>query len=192
MNATTDTAPSILKSRLQLLALAVVFFGPFLYAAWLFYGDNWVPPETTNNGELIDPPLQLPNIAVSTYNGEVDAALRGMWTLFYLEREPCGDPCRDSLVQIRQVRLAAGRDVDRIRRIYLGATLPESNWLESGHKGLVAGRLADNETLAATVEPLDSGYYLIDPVGQVMMRYDTSVESKPLYKDLHRLLKLTR
>ena len=79
-----------------------------------------------------------------------------------------------------------------VANLLLGATLPESDWLDAGHKGLVAARFADNETLAATVESLGTGYYLIDPVGQVMMRYDTSVESKPLYKDLHRLLKLTR
>ena len=190
--SSTAAAPSLLRSRLQLVALAAVFFGPFLYAAWLFYGTQWQPPQSTNNGTLIDPPLELPNIAVATPAGPVDEALRGLWTLLYVEREPCADRCRERLVQIRQIRLAAGRDVDRIRRLYVGASLPEADWLAAGHAGLIGATLAANPTLADAMATLETGLYLVDPVGQVMMGYDPDVEAKPVYDDLHRLLKITR
>ena len=184
--------PGLLKSRLQLIALAAVFFGPFLYAAWLFYGSDWQPGESTNHGELVDPPIALPNLAIATPDGRVEGALRALWTLLYIERGPCTERCRETLVQIRQIRLAAGRDVDRIRRLYVGTTLPDADWLAAGHAGLIATEFNRDADLAGAIAELETGIYLIDPVGQVMMRYGVDVESKPVYDDLHRLLKITR
>ena len=193
MNPESSKPPtSLLKSRLQLVALATVFFGPFLYAAWLFYAGGWQPAEHTNKGELVDPPLQLPNLALATPDGPRPEALRGLWSLFYLERADCDDVCRDTLIQVRQIRLAAGRDVDRIGRIYLGATLPDAAWLDAGHKGLIATTADENPEFAAATAALGGGIYLIDPVGQVMMRFEPGMDSKAIYNDLHKLLKLTR
>ncbi|MEL7536875.1 MAG: hypothetical protein AAFZ58_00605 [Pseudomonadota bacterium] len=187
-----NPTPSLLKSRLQLLALAAVFIGPFAAAALMFHSGGWRPPGTTNNGELLNPPVQLPAGPLASTTGVLQDALRGQWRILYLERGECGDTCRDTLIQIRQVRLATGRDIDRVARLFFGNDIPDEDWFAASQAGLVAAQIGYNTELAETLAAFDTGLYLIDPAGQLMMRYAIGTESKEIYDDLHKLLKQTR
>ena len=189
------------RSRLGLIGLAALFFVPLALSFLLYYGTSWRPSGTTQHGDLIEPPRPLPAIPLVPVTGGPAQAegLRGAWHLVYLGPADCGQPCRDSLVLTRQVRLALDKDVTRVRRVYLypGEASP-AGALATEHPDLLlaslageagAGLLAEFPKGAAAAEA--GQWFLVDPLGNLMMAYPADVTPKGLLKDLERLLKLS-
>ncbi len=181
--------------RAQMILVAVVFLGPLLVALFLYFGDgNWRPIGQTNNGTLVQPVISLPEASLSTRGGQAtdSSFLQGKWSIAFLNRGSCEEACRKTLIQIRQIRLAAGSESHRLQRVYLGNQWPDEEWIDAGHSGLIVARPDSDAAFAAELASLDTGIYLIDPLGNLMMRYDQSTESKPIFKDLKKLLKYSR
>lgn len=178
--------------------LAAMFFGP-LAVAWLLYFDTgWRPGGTTNHGELVVPPIPLPQVPLPTPAGDrLDADfLHGSWTLLYVGRGPCEAACRQALQGSRQARLALGRLMDRVQRVYLYAgAAPDAGFLAAEHPELVAASVAGPEG-AALLEALPSsgeaGFWLVDPLGNAMMRYRPDADPEGMLKDLKKLLRVSR
>ena len=109
MNETTNRS----RSRIKLFLLALIGFGP-LFVAYLqsfFYFPHLLPSTTTNNGELIDPPILL---------DEVDDSekLVGRWSLILLETE-CGNECDQLGYLATQVVKGLGKDSSRVSKVLL-------------------------------------------------------------------------
>ena len=180
------------RGRLQLVIVALIFFGPLAVAAWLYYGPaGWRPGDTTNRGELLQPVVALGD---STLDTAVDAPLfKGHWSLIYLERGRCDAACQDRLVRIRQIRLATGSEADRVQRVFLSdGPMPDPDWLAAGHAGLITARPARDTVFAARIEALDSGFFIADPLGNLILSYPLSTQAKPIYEDLKKLLRNSR
>lgn len=182
--------PDARRGRRQLALLALVFFGPLAVAIAMYYTGG--PPEgdRVNYGTLLDPPLSLDARA------HYDTGLRGRWTLLVKTAGDCGAECARALVDIRQVRLATGREIDRIERALLLPAGSEvgADTLEA-HPGLVVLRAgeASGEAMAAAYEAQPADHiYVVDPVGNLILRYPLQPERKALLGDLKKLLKLSR
>lgn len=182
------------KGRLQFLLIAAVFFGPLLFATWLYYGGEALQPESrTNHGELLEPIVnlrdQLPDSAIYVEND-------GHWLLLYANDGACGDPCAKSLYTIRQSRLMLGREMERVTRIFLhGETPPDTLLIASEHEGLVT--LEDSALggiltakLPDGVEP--GGYYLIDPLSNLVMYFRPDINPSDMVDDIKHLLRLSQ
>lgn len=189
------------RSRLGLIGLAALFFVPLALSFLLYYGTSWRPSGGTQHGELIRPPRALPAITLLPVDGGPARpdGLRGAWHLVYLGPADCNQPCRDSLVLTRQVRLALDKDMTRVRRVYLypGEANPAA-MLAADHPDLMVASLATEEAtrLAADFRSGRAGpeageWFLVDPLGNLMMAYPADVAPKGLLKDLERLLKLS-
>lgn len=189
------------RSRLGLLGLAALFLVPLALSFFLYYGTSWRPSGGTQHGELIQPPRPLPAIELTPVDGGPARpdGLRGAWHLVFLGPADCGEACRESLVTTRQVRLALDKDMTRVRRVYLypGDESPAAA-LAAEQPDLLLGRLAGEEGARLAGEfPSDgkpSGpgqWFLVDPLGNLMMAYPADVAPKGLLKDLERLLKLS-
>ena len=104
----------------------------------------------------------------------------------------CDAWCREKLVYIRQVRLAQGKDTDRVERLWLitDEARPEPDLL-AAHPGLHTVRARSGE-LAKTF-PAQHAHadhtYVIDPLGNLMMRYPRNADPRRMLKDLTRLLR---
>lgn len=180
--------------RLQLLAIATVFFGPLFFAMWLYFsGGGFQPEGRTNRGALLEPIVNL-------VDELPDSALHGIrersWVLLYENTGECGDACRASLYTLRQSRLMLGREMDRVLRVFLhGDSAPDTVFLDSEHKGLVAIRDESLDTYLDKKKPVElgeSGYYLIDPNGNLVMYFDPGLDPGDMVDDIKRLLKLSR
>lgn len=184
------------SSRLQFLLIALFFIGPLVVAAWLYFDESsWRPAGQTNHGTLIQPVITLPAASLTQAEGGDTPRefLRGKWSLLYLERGDCDEGCRQALVQLRQIRLALGAEADRLQRVFLcGGSIPEAPWFEAGHSGLIYALTSGGGSLTTALDSLDSGLYIVDPLGNLMMRYPVDTQSKPIYQDLKKLLKLSR
>lgn len=179
----------------QAWALALMFFAPLLAASWLYYATGWRPGGTTNHGEILSPAVPLPQLALPTPQGSRTDAdfLRGHWTLMYSGDGPCEAACRSALEHARQVRLALGRRMDRVQLVYLYPTAaPDGDWLEREHPELVAASSAgpEGERLRDTLP--GAGFWLVDPLGNAMMRYPPDVTQEDLLEDLKKLLRVSR
>lgn len=184
-----------------LIGLAALFFVPLALSFLLYYGTSWRPSGGTQHGELIQPPRPLPAVELSPVDGAPvrPDGLRGAWHLVFLGPADCGEACRDSLVMTRQVRLALDKDMTRVRRVYLypGEASPAAA-LAAEQPDLLLASLAgeSGQRLAAefptSAAPADAGqWFLVDPLGNLMMAYPADVTPKGLLKDLERLLKLS-
>ena len=177
--------------------LAALFLGP-LAAAWILYFDaGWRPGETTNHGELISPAVPLPAVSLPRPDGSLlgPEGFREHWTLVYVDAGACGEPCRAALQDSRQTRLALGRLMDRVQRVYLySGDPPAAAFMAEEHPDLLAASLAGPEgaRLAASLPSAAEGFWLVDPLGNVMMRYAPDAARKGMLEDLKKLLRISR
>lgn len=180
------------KGRRQLVLMALLFLGPVVAALALYFmKPDLAPSGSTAHGELITPVVEIPAIDAPANEG---ATFHGAWTLAVIASD-CDQSCADALLQIRQIRLAMGRDMGRIARVLMltdGARAGDE--LTAAHAGLRIVNDGEPDLLAQAArfpgDPARS-IYLIDPLGNLMMRFERGTGSKEIKADLKRLLKLS-
>jgi cytochrome oxidase Cu insertion factor (SCO1/SenC/PrrC family) len=196
MSSSTSSDPrqapeAVRQRRGRLIALAILAVCAFpLAAAYVAYF-LFPPAGRTNYGELVEP-RALPPVRLARHDGRPFALddLKGRWVMLQVDTPDCGPPCQAKLFNMRQSRLAQGDNADRVERVWLlagsGAPPPE---LARLFAGAVVARAAP-ELVAALpgAEPRDH-IYLIDPRGNVMLRFPRDADPKRMIKDLQRLLK---
>ena len=99
----------------------------------------------------------------------------------------CDAPCQEKLFKVRQIRLMQGKDMDRIERVWLVADgiSPDPKWMVDTRGSELPA------ALPAQGEPRDY-IYVIDPLGNLMMRYPRDADPARMKKDFVRLLKVSR
>ena len=150
--------------RRVLIVLMFLFFAPVAVAFILYYGIGWSPGARVNNGELVEPPVPLPDLTIPQADEPKDAGsaipavapaadtpraeaspadahrslLKGKWTLLYLGAGGCSIGCRTDLYNTRQVRAALGADRERVQRVFLAeGSCCDREWLHAQQPDLV-------------------------------------------------------
>jgi hypothetical protein len=178
--------------------VALVCFGPFAAALFIYYGPlgpSWLPQLPGSRELLRDPvPLPQPWRAEGGRDGAPVGPERATeapdgWQLIYARMTACEQPCAEQLGRLRQVQLALGRDQARVQRAvwHVGSLPPLDDRELAAHalddavgRGVVA---------ALGAERLRAGRVLVaDPRGYVILSYPADVEQKELLRDLKRLL----
>lgn len=185
------------RNNLQAWGLVLLFFGPLAVAVFLYYDTDWRPGGTNNHGELVVPAIPSPAVDLPTPDGGRTGPefLRHHWSLVYLGREGCAEACREALYNGRQMRLALGRLMDRVERVYLFAgPPPEPGFIATEHPDLLVADASGAEArgLLQAFTGQAEGYWLVDPLGNVMMRYPADQAPRGMLEDLKRLLRLSR
>jgi len=180
------------------LLIAVLFIGPLLVAAWLYYaGEDWQPAARSNHGLLLEPIVNLNELpgAVSLTSLTGDAS-DGHWVLLYVSRNGCDSSCETALYRLRQARLMLGNDMHRVIRVFLhGDAAPDRVFLDENHPGLITtneaglGELLDARRPAGTAP---GGLYLVDPLGNLVMYFPAALDPGQMVDDIEHLLELSR
>ena len=179
------------RGRRILLGILAVCAIPVVggYVAYFFFP----PAGRVNYGDLLDT-KPLPPAALATLDGAPyrPDALKGKWILLHADVAECGAPCQAKLFNMRQVRLAQGKDMDRIERMWivLGEGRPRAE-LERLIDGAVIARAGDGELLRAlpATGDVSDHIFLVDPLGNLVLRFPKDADPKRMIKDLQRLLK---
>jgi hypothetical protein len=186
-----------------LLIMVGIFAAPVL-AAWFFYfNPQYLPSARGNLGELISPVVAVPvDLRLTTPAGvSLDRArFDGKWTLVYLGGSDCSDACRLRLRDLRQIRLALGDgslSVERLLILTDAGAAPIGVALAKEFGGMEVA-MTDQTGAAWLIGALGEGpqalgrVYLLDPMGNLMMRYASDAPAKDVLKDMGRLIKASK
>jgi len=183
-----------IKGRLQLALMSLVFFGPLILAAWLYFSGSGLTPEgRTNHGALLEP---IVSIGDALPGSTIIEHGEGRWLLVYANEGACGEECEFALYTLRQSRLMLGKEMDRLERIFLhGDTAPDTVLLAEQHAGLISIRDDDLSTLLQKRKPAElsaGGFFLVDPLGNLVMYFHPDIDPSDMVEDIKRLLKHSR
>lgn len=186
------------RGRLKLFAVLAVCASPLIASYFSYYV---VKPEgRTNYGALIDPrEYPIPALGAAALDGaprELDS-FKGKWIMLQVAGGDCDDACQKRLHDMRQLRMAQGKDKDRIERVWLITDRqPLETMLIREYDGTHMLRV--NADAVARWLPAEQGttpqdhLYMIDPLGNLMMRFPKNADPNKIKKDLAKLLKASR
>lgn len=181
---------AIRAGRAKLGLLALFFALPVAASYFAYY--FWRPEGRVNYGELLEP-RPLPHNELTLVDGRPFSLseLRGNWVLLVVDSARCASECQEKLYTIRQLRATQGREQDRIERIWLihDKSIPARE-LVADHDGLWLVHAHTSALLAAlpALHDVTDHIYLVDPYGNLMMRYPPHPDASRMVKDLKRLL----
>lgn len=183
--------------RWKMIAMMLICASPVIASYFTYYVIR--PEGRRNHGELIHPQKDMPQVTAKNLQGEVVpiASLKGQWLLVNVSAGACAERCQENLYFQRQLREILGRDKDRLDRVWLitdDAPVAE-NLLPALNMAHVL-RL-DSATVQSWISPapgqqLQDHLYVIDPMGNFMMRFPANMDvsgASKAKRDLERLLK---
>ncbi len=164
-------------------------------AAWLAYF-VWPPQSRSNYGDLVTPrPLSDPRLEVFRNQPFHLSELRGKWVLVQIDRSACDAACREKLLYMRQLRLAQGADRERIERVWLITDDgPVDSTLSREFEGTRFVRAAHSPLLDEfpPAGEIRDHIFLVDPLGNLMLRFPRHPDPNGMRRDLSRLLRASR
>lgn len=197
---------------LIILAILVALFAIPFFVAWLVFKNNMMQGGVTNHGLLLNPPAEmtafqiyndhnqlLDNQITSHYIAPSATRTSGKWLLLAVQNGACDLTCEKSLYALRQVRLATGKNMDRVERALLVFSTKKDNRLQTLLSQPFSGTILLHtdfpnfqskmlKTTKATYAAQNGTIYIVDPFGNMMMVYSPSMKPDDIFKDLEHLL----
>ena len=185
------------SGRLKMLLVLLVCAAPVVASYLTYFVIR--PQGRSNYSELIQPlrpiPAALP-LADLQGRGVEARSLRGQWLLVVVAGGACDATCERLLWLQRQLRETLGRDRDRLDKVWFvnDAQALRPQTLQAVTAGVGATVLrSDPAALSEWLEPasghaLEQHLYLVDPMGNWMMRVPADPQPNKLKRDVERLL----
>ena len=178
--------PNRRRGRLQLLLVLLVAIGPMILATSMYRFKFWVPDNRSFHGELIGTGQSRADLGIQ--------AKESRWQLLVSAPAGCGVDCQQLVYLARQIQIGLGRDASRASHA-LAVTQPLSAdydaKLSREYPQLLRYplELAQYQKAAPGIEVPQ--LWIVDPHGNLVLRYGADVNGKDLLKDLRQLLKLS-
>jgi hypothetical protein len=193
-----DDPRRVRLGRIKMLLVLLVCAAPVIASYFSYYV---VRPSggSTAYGQLIQPSVSLPAIDARSLDGQPVPlrSLKGQWLLVVVGSGQCDTACEQRLFMQRQLREMTGRERDRVDKLWLitDDALP-SPALRTALDAAPPTRVLrlPREQLAAWLRPaegraLEDHLYVVDPMGEWMMRMPPQPEPARVKRDLERLLR---
>lgn len=183
--------------RLKMLAVLLVCAAPVIASYFTYYV---IRPEGRRNfGALIEPQRPLPDVSGTALDGSPVnlRTLKGQWLLVSVAPGACDAACARRLYLQRQLREGLGKEKDRLEWVWLiSDSASVADALLPALKDATVLRVS-SASLAQWLEPqsghvLPEHLYLVDPLGNWMMRFPANVDAQnaaQVKRDLDRLLR---
>ncbi|MDM8348931.1 hypothetical protein P8H27_08445 [Pseudomonas sp. sp1636] len=184
-----DASPSRRRrGRLQLIMLLAVVIGPMILASAMYQWRFWVPETRSYHGELIGNGQTRADLGVS-------GAQEVRWQLLVTVADVCDTDCKQLVFLARQIHIGLNRDAARASHALASAQPLADDYdallrreypqlgryrLEPRVYGEVAGKAAGTQL------------WIIDPRGNLVLRYDSRSKGKAILNDLRHLLKISQ
>ena len=180
------TPASRRKGRLQLLLILLGVIGPMILATGMYKLQFWVPEGRSYHGELIGNGQTRANLGVQ--------AQEDRWQLLVTAPKECSVDCQQLVYLARQVQIGLGRDAGRASHALAAAQPLNSDYdakLTREYPQLQRYPMDLTTFSKTTGDQTVPQLWIIDPHGNLVLRYDPTVKGKDLLNDLRHLLKLS-
>ncbi len=177
--------------RAKLLLLAALFLVPIVASSLAYVFAR--PEATANYGELLLPPAQVPEHAFTRDGGGrfAFAELAGQWAMVASDSGACARACMEKLKAMHLVRLALGRRASRVARVFVAEDVQQPAGMEA-FEGMIVARTQPGTHLPTGPARDREHIYLVDPHGNVMMRWPAAPDLKRMLRDLDRVLRASQ
>lgn len=185
------SAPGHWRRYRTLYAVIALCAAPVLASYFAYYV---MPPSgRTNYGTLLEPRAARA-ASMTTEDGRPFSfsELDGQWVMVMAAGGACEPQCEAALLQMRQQRLMTGKDRDRVERVWLVTDdVAIAERLRRDYDGtriVRAPGLEARALLPAESSELVGSLWLVDPMGNVMLRWPRNPEPQRVKDDIARLL----
>lgn len=193
---TNETINQPQRSNMALWILLASFLIPAIGAyGYYFLGAR---PGVASNGQLITPIIDIETFKLTDQNGELinKEALTPKWRMYYFVSSDCNELCKSDLYNMRQVNIALGKNQDRVQHVIVHLENPVSdfsNLISQEHQQAIrVYSKTENISGLSKQEVNSQSIYLVDPLGNVMMKFSNELTPKLILKDIKKLLKISR
>jgi hypothetical protein len=192
--ASARSAAATRAGRWKMLALLLVCAAPVIASYFTYYVIR--PEGRRNYGELIQPQRPIPAFMGVNAQGQAVplTSLKDQWLLISVADSACNDACQEHLLLQRQLRETLGREKDRLDWVWLRTG--EAALSEPLRQATAAADVlhVDAAELATWLTPapdqrIEDHLYVVDPLGNWMMRFPAQIDPKQAKRDLDRLLR---
>lgn len=183
--------------RWKMLGVLLICAAPVIASYFTYYVIR--PEGRRNYGELIDPQRTLPDLVATALDGQVMplASLKGQWMLVSVAGGNCDAVCQQHLYLQRQLRESLGKEKDRLDWVWLvnDAAPVSVELMPALQKATVLrmdGAALQNWLAPAKGHQMSEHLYVVDPMGNWMMRFPAAMDASGAAKakrDLERLLR---
>jgi hypothetical protein len=192
-----DGARRTTQGRTKMLLVLLVCAAPVIASYFTYFVIR--PEGRSNYSDLILPTRALPELPFTDLNGApVKAAtLKGQWLLVVVSGGACDAVCEKNLWVQRQLRETLGREKDRLDKLWLitDTAVPRPETLQAiGTVAPATVLRVPEAVLAQWLAPaagkaLGQHLYIVDPMGEWMMRVPAEPEPGRLKRDVEKLLR---
>jgi len=178
--------PGRARGRLQLILILLVVLGPMLLATAMYKLQFWVPDSRSYHGEMIGTGQSRADLGVN--------ADEQRWQLLVSTPRDCGLDCQQLVYLARQVQIGLGRDASRASHALATAQPLAADYqarLDREYPQLQRYPLDLSKYADVSQGKQDAQLWIVDPHGNLVLRYDARVKGKDLLNDLRHLLKLS-
>lgn len=190
------------KNRRAIILIFAMSIIPFCIA-WYLSKNPALVATGTNNGILITPAVTTERSEMTGFDEFSTANMKelsGRWVLVnVIPDKECNKVCIEAMHKTRQLRLMLSKDLTRVRRVTLlfKDSDPETakNWWQEDKRLL---RAKPAQSLIAKFKTItqdnltDGMLFLMDPFGNIMMRYETGFDPYEVKRDLQKLLRISQ
>jgi hypothetical protein len=174
------------RVALKLLLLLLICLAPMIGALFLYQARDNVMFVSKNHGTLITPSVNLSQLGV-------EVPQPGRWLLAYYTPNACDSACKNVIEHFSVMELSLTKDKPRMASIVLSPNAVADETLPAIPKDLMA-RQIDSDSLPAQLMPegQTTAIWLIDPLGNIILRYEASPLDNRMLLDLRYLLKVSQ
>jgi hypothetical protein len=192
--ASTASAASTRAGRWKMLLLLLVCASPVVASYFTYYVLR--PEGRRNYGELIDPQRPLPAISSLDAQGRRVAlsSLKDQWLLISVAPSACDAACQQHLYLQHQLRETLGKEKGRLDWVWLRTDAAPLNASLTQATASAVVLQVDPAQLSTWLQAspgqrLEDHLYLVDPLGNWMMRFPAPLDPKRAKSDIDRLLR---
>ena len=189
MNQAIDMpeAPRKGRGRLQLLLILAIAVGPMFLASAMYQWRFWVPETRSYHGVLIGDGRTLADLGVQV-------AVEPRWQILVTAPGACEADCQQLVYLARQIQIGLNRETSRASHgLALAEPLPADYDATLKREYPQLGRYQlDLQAYEKAAEAVPGAQlWLVDPHGNLVLRYPAGSNGKAILDDLRYLLKIS-
>ena len=176
------------RGRLQLIMILAVVIAPMLLASAMYQWRFWVPETRSYHGELLGTGQTLQDLGIRGANTE-------RWQLLVTAPGACERDCQELVFLARQIHIGLNREVSRASHGLATATPLDAEYdakLRREYPQLARLQLDTRAYSQLAGQSGEPQLWLVDPLGNLVLRYDVNSQPKGILDDLRFLLKISQ